>query len=40
MDLFKKYPFLDELVDLTKPEYVYKIVEVTANGKVYAYCGL
>lgn len=37
IELFKKFPFDDEDVCLEKPELIYKIIENTADGRVY--CG-
>ena len=38
IELFKKFPFMDEDVSLNNPENVYKVIENKDDRKVY--CGL
>jgi hypothetical protein len=35
ISMFKKFPFKDEDVDLNKPELIFRIIENTADRKVY-----
>ena len=35
ISMFKKFSFKDEDVDLNKPELIFRIIENTADGKVY-----
>lgn len=37
IEMFKKFPFVDDDVNLNNPQIVYKIVENTVDGRVY--CG-
>ena len=38
IEMFKKFPFVDEDVNLNNPQIIYKIVENTVDGRVY--CGV
>ena len=37
IEMFKKFPFVDDDVSLNDPEVIYKIIENTSDGRVY--CG-